>query len=210
MITLQLNTGDLYLAAAFGIAILAELWYRISLHLPQLVPLGTVSGHKCHPRRGKEDQQRGVHVAVATAILTSRQLCGQYFYPADVSTNQSINAATDLPLRDILVWWPQHLPVNHKGRPLYPQYDWLKWPWNDLSIFLHTMETGLFWHLRHDILAFNLGCCNLHPLHCRFLGVQKVPIQSNHIGKYSMKSALIWCFELISWPRVSKDMTTLG
>ena len=46
--------------------------------------------------------------------------------------------------------------------------------------------------------------------HCRFLGVQKVPIQSNHIGKYSMKSALIWCFELISWPRVSKDMTTLG
>ena len=46
--------------------------------------------------------------------------------------------------------------------------------------------------------------------HCRFLGVQKVPIQSNHIGKYSVKSALIWCFELISWPRVSKDMTTLG
>ena len=44
--------------------------------------------------------------------------------------------------------------------------------------------------------------------HCRFLGVQKVPIQSNHIGKISMKSALIWCFELISWPRVSKDMTT--
>ena len=46
--------------------------------------------------------------------------------------------------------------------------------------------------------------------HCRFLGVQKVPIQSNDIGKYSVKSALIWCFELISWPRVSKDMTTLG
>ena len=46
--------------------------------------------------------------------------------------------------------------------------------------------------------------------HCRFLGVQKVPIQSNDIGKYSVKSALIWCFELISWPRVSKDMTTLS
>ena len=47
-------------------------------------------------------------------------------------------------------------------------------------------------------------------IHCRFLGVQNVPIQSNHIGKYSVESALIWCFELISWPRVSKDMTTLG
>ena len=77
MVTLQLNTGDFYLAATFGIAILAELWYRISLHLPQLVPLGTVSGHKRHPRQGQKDQQRGVHVAVAAVLLTSRQLCGE-------------------------------------------------------------------------------------------------------------------------------------
>ena len=101
MVTLQLITGDFYLAAAFGIAILAELWYRISLHLPQLVPLGTVSGHKRHPRQGQKDQQRGVHVAVAAVLLTSGWLCSQYSYPADVTTNQSINAATDLPLRDI-------------------------------------------------------------------------------------------------------------
>ena len=80
MITLQLNTGDFYLAATFGIAILAELWYRISLHLPQLVPLGTVSGHKRHPCQGQEGQQRGVHVAVAAALLSSRRLCGPYFY----------------------------------------------------------------------------------------------------------------------------------
>ena len=58
------------------------------------------------------------------------------------------------------------------------------------------------------MLSIEVG--EVEPAHCRFLGVQKVPIQSNHIGKYSMKSALIWCFELISWPRVSKDMTTLG
>ena len=79
MVTLQLITGDFYLAAAFGIAILAELWHRISLHLPQLVPLGTVSGHKRHPRQGQEGQQRGVHVAVAAVLLTSRQLCGEKF-----------------------------------------------------------------------------------------------------------------------------------
>ena len=87
MVILQLITGYFYLTAGFGNAILAELWHRISLHLPQLVPLGTVSGHKRHPRQGQEGQQRGVHVAVAAAILTSRRLCGQYFYPADVSTN---------------------------------------------------------------------------------------------------------------------------
>ena len=96
MVTLQLITGDFYLATAYGIAILAELWHRISLHLPQLVPLGTVRGHKCHPRQGQEGQQRGVHVAVAAAILSSRRLCSQYSFPADVSTNQSINDATAL------------------------------------------------------------------------------------------------------------------
>ena len=34
-----------------------------------------------------------------------------------------------------------------------------------------------------------LSCEN--TAHCRFLGVQNVPIQSNHIGKHSMESALI-------------------
>ena len=101
MVILQLITGYFYLAAAFGIAILAELWHRISLHLPQLVSLGTVSGHKRHPCQGQEGQQRGVHVEVAAVLLTSGRLCGQYCYPADVSTNQSIIDATDLPLRDI-------------------------------------------------------------------------------------------------------------
>ena len=166
MVPLQLITGHFYLAAAFGIAILAELWHRISLHLPQLVPLGTVSGHKCHPCRGQEDQQCGVHVAVAAVLLTSGRLCSQYSYASDVSTNQSINAATDLPLRDI----PRIVTSTsacQSQRKAIVSAIWLtemtmKW----LIYFLHTMETGLFWHLTHDILAFNLGCCNLHPIVC--------------------------------------------
>ena len=105
MVTLKLITGDFYLAAAFGISILAELWHCISLHLPQLVPLGTVSGRKRHPRQAQEGQQCGVHAAVAAVLLTSGRLCGKYFYPAHMSTNQSINDGTDLPLSGTSLVW---------------------------------------------------------------------------------------------------------
>ena len=79
------------------------------------------------------------------------------------------------------------------------------------ACYVNEINTTIFCSMVQQINA-NAGAVLIPgpPLHCRFLGVQKVPIQSNHIGKYSMKSALIWCFELISWPRVSKDMTTLG
>ena len=46
--------------------------------------------------------------------------------------------------------------------------------------------------------------------HCWFLGVQKVPIQPDCIGQTSRKCPLICQLQLLSWPRVSKVMSTLG
>ena len=46
--------------------------------------------------------------------------------------------------------------------------------------------------------------------HCSFLGVQKVPIQPEYIVQTSRKWPLICKLKLLSWPRVSKVMSTLG
>ena len=144
MVILQLITGYFNLAAAFGNAILAELRHRISLHLPQLVPLGTVSGHKRHPCQGQEGQQRGVHVAVAAVLLTSRRLCGQYSYPADVSKNQSINAATEIPLRDIPRIVNSTSACQSRRKAIVYQTLMTEMTMKWLNYFLLTQETGPF------------------------------------------------------------------
>ena len=46
--------------------------------------------------------------------------------------------------------------------------------------------------------------------HCWFLSAQKVPIQPEYIVQTSRKWPLICKLKLLSWPRVSKDMSTLG
>ena len=57
------------------------------------------------------------------------------------------------------------LPVNHKGRPLYPRCYWLKWPWNDLFIFYiqwrqdrSCIKHIIFWLLIWDVATSTLIC----------------------------------------------------